>query len=162
MRSIIDICFLKFISHYIKEILYVNTNSVENQSWNKNKEIYIFTFFGCRVKIPYLQFLFFLSFMNIFKTHKLEMLFKIGALKIYVILQLCKTVCCFPVKIAKFWRTVFLKTFSGGCFSIIFKLIKQLFRNGVNINKFLNKCPCYDVLVTFFLSTFYRHPSFDV
>ena len=39
----VDIYFFKFISHYIKEILYVNTNFIGNQSWNKNKEISIFT-----------------------------------------------------------------------------------------------------------------------
>ena len=117
MSSIIDICCLKW----------------------KTKRYTFSLFFGCRVKIPYLQFLFFLSVINIFKTRSFQMLFKIGTLNIYAILQLCKTVCCFPVKIAKFLRTDFLKAFSVGCFSIIFKLIKQLFRNGVNINKFLNK-----------------------
>ena len=37
--------YFDFISHHIKEILYVNTNSRGNQLWNKNKEIYIFTCF---------------------------------------------------------------------------------------------------------------------
>ena len=30
---------LEFISHYTKEILYVNTNFVGNQSWNTNHEL---------------------------------------------------------------------------------------------------------------------------
>ena len=32
--TLADNCCLEFISHYIKEILYVNTNSKGNQSWN--------------------------------------------------------------------------------------------------------------------------------
>ena len=34
----------------------------------------------------------------------------------------------FPVNIAKFLKTAFLQNFSGGCFCIILKVIKQLFR----------------------------------
>ena len=39
---VVDICF-DFIFYYIKEILHANTNSKGNQSWNNNKELYIFT-----------------------------------------------------------------------------------------------------------------------
>ena len=41
--------------------------------------------FACRVKIPYQQFLTFLSFMNIFRSSRLQMFFKIGALKNFTI-----------------------------------------------------------------------------
>ena len=43
LSNCIDTCWLGLVSHCIKEILYLNTCSKENQSWNKNKEIYIFT-----------------------------------------------------------------------------------------------------------------------
>ena len=65
INSSIDIYCLEFISHRNKEILYVNTNAKGNQSWNKNKDIHIFTCFWCIGTIPYQQFLLFLSFMNI-------------------------------------------------------------------------------------------------
>ena len=86
MNSSIDSYWLEFISQYIKELLYVITNSKGNQSWKKNKEIYIFTCswyssFLCGVKIPYQQFLTFLSFTNIFRSSHSQMFFKIGALK---------------------------------------------------------------------------------
>ena len=83
MNSSIDFYCLELISHHIKEILYVNTNSKGNQSWNKNKEIYIFTVsdtdvekscFFCGVKIPYQQFLTLLSFMNIFRSRLQDVL----------------------------------------------------------------------------------------
>ena len=35
----LDISCLEFISHYTKEILYVNTNFMGNQSWNTNHEL---------------------------------------------------------------------------------------------------------------------------
>ena len=31
--TLVDIYYLKFISHYIKEIMHVNTNSKGSQSW---------------------------------------------------------------------------------------------------------------------------------
>ena len=34
--------FLKFISHQTKEIFYVNTKFMENQSWSKNKHFLLF------------------------------------------------------------------------------------------------------------------------
>ena len=33
--TVVDIYCLKFVSHHIKEILYVNTKSKWNQSWKK-------------------------------------------------------------------------------------------------------------------------------
>ena len=56
INSSIDIYCLVFISHHIKQILSVNTNSKENQSWKKNKGIYTFTCLWCRVNIPHQQF----------------------------------------------------------------------------------------------------------
>ena len=41
--------------------------------------------FSCSVKIPYQQFLTFLSFMNIVKVSLLQMFFKIGAIKFFAI-----------------------------------------------------------------------------
>ena len=75
--SILEVLiFFRLISHYIKEILYINTNSEGNQSRRKYKQIYIFTclwhwcwkilLFSCRVEIPYQQLLIFLSNMNTF------------------------------------------------------------------------------------------------
>ena len=99
---LLDIYCLEFISHHIKEILYINTDSKGNQSWNKNKEINIFTCFQCRVKILYQQFLFFLSFMNIFWSSSLQMFFKIGTLENFLIFWIRKRFqhTCFPVNIA--------------------------------------------------------------
>ena len=82
-----------------------------------------------RIKIPYLQFLTFLSLMNISRSSPLQMLFKIGALKNFAIFRIKKSLqyWCFPLNIAKFLRTAFSENFSGGCFCIILKVIKQLF-----------------------------------
>ena len=41
--------------------------------------------FLCRVKNPYQQFLIFLSFMNIFKSSRLQIFFKIDPLKNFAI-----------------------------------------------------------------------------
>ena len=70
----------------------------------------------------------------------------IGALKSFAILWTKKSLKhrCFPVNITKFLRTAFLQNLSGSCFSIFLKVIKQLFRKGVNVNRFLKKCTCYD------------------
>ena len=38
--NIVDWSCLEFISHIIKEILYVDPNSKENQSWNKKRHIF--------------------------------------------------------------------------------------------------------------------------
>ena len=38
----VDIYCLEFISHHITEILYLNTNSKGNQSWNQNKQFHLF------------------------------------------------------------------------------------------------------------------------
>ena len=120
--------------------IYVNTNSKGNQSWNENKEKNLLsTFllaseidfekscFLCRFKIPYQQFLCFLSFMNIFRNRSSQMFFKISALKNFVIFC-SKESCqrrCFPVNIAKSSQTA------------------------VSQKLFLKKCPCNDVLITF-------------
>ena len=135
INSSIDVYCLEFISHHIKEILYVNTNSKGSQSWNKNKEIFIFTCFWkscflCRVKIPYQQFLTFLSFVKIFRSSHSQLFFKIGALKNFAIFWIKKSLQHrrFPVNIAKFLKIDFLQNFSGCCFCIILKIIKQLFR----------------------------------
>ena len=40
--TLVDIYCLGFISHHIKEILYVNTNSKGNQSEHKNKRFHLF------------------------------------------------------------------------------------------------------------------------
>ena len=170
VNSSIYIYCLEFLSHRFKEIFYVNTKSKENQSWNKNKDIYIFVFFFwwwcrddiddvfniiwywwywwcflCRVKILYQQTLTFRSFMNIFRSSRLQMFFEIAALKNIVIFWIKKSLqhSCFPMNIAKSLRTAFLQNISGDCFSIFLKIIKELHRKGVNINRFLKKCPCY-------------------
>ena len=41
--TIIDICFLEYFSHSSKKYLDVNIKSKGNESWNKDKEIHIFT-----------------------------------------------------------------------------------------------------------------------
>ena len=91
------------------------------------------SYFLCRIKIPYKHFLTFLSFINIFRSSRSQTFFKIGALKNVGTLNELKRNLqrrCFPVNTAKFLRAAFLQNFSGGCFSIIVKVIKQLFRKG--------------------------------
>ena len=92
--SQVDIYCLEFISHQVTEILHLNTNSKGKQSWNKRRSIFtcffheiktnIFTCFfnvqNINIKIPYEQS-FFLSLMNVFRSSRLHMFFKIGALK---------------------------------------------------------------------------------
>ena len=90
--------------------------------------------FSCSVKIPYQQFLTFLSFMNIVRSSFSQMFFKIGAVKNYTIFWIKHS--CLPVNILKFLRTAFSKNFSCGCFCIILKVNKQLFRQGC-----LDNCP---------------------
>ena len=69
--------------------------------------------------------------MNIFRSSHSQMFFKIGALKNFAIFLIKESLQyrCFPVNIAKFW-TALLQNFSGGCFCIILKVIKQLFCKG--------------------------------
>ena len=65
----VDIYCLEFISHHITEILYLNTKSKGNQSWNKNKHFHLFfheiktnifnCFFNIKLEMPYEQSLFF-------------------------------------------------------------------------------------------------------
>ena len=66
------------------------------------------------MEIPY-QFLTFLGFMNIFRSSRSQMFFKIGALNKFTIFLIKKSLQrrCFPVNIAKLLRTAFLyRTFS--------------------------------------------------
>ena len=110
--------------------------------------------FSCSVNQ---QFFTFLSFMNICRSSRSQIFFKIGALNSFAIFWINKSLQYryFPVNIAKFLKTPFLQNFSGGCFCIILKVIKQLFCKGYLKN--INKCPSYDVLTIFFLNT-----SFDI
>ena len=64
--------------------------------------------------------------MNIFRSSRLEIFFKINAQKNFTIFCIKKSLqhICFPVNIKKFLRTAFLKNFSGGCFCIILKVTK--------------------------------------
>ena len=144
INSSIDIYCLEFISHHIKEILCVNTNSKGNQSWNKNKEIYFYVFLKLKLKNP--VFLsrvktlstifkfsqFYHGFMNIFRSSRSQMFFNIRTLKNFAIFWIKESIQhrCFPVNIAKFFRTAFLQNFSGGCFCISLKVIKRLFCKG--------------------------------
>ena len=64
---------LEFTSHHAKEILYVNTNFMGNQSCNTNYELVSNTevektcFFKCKIKTPF--FSFFLSGYFLFHEH---------------------------------------------------------------------------------------------
>ena len=64
--------------------------------------------------------------MNIFRSSRLEIFFKINAQKNFTIFCIKKSLqhICFPVNIKKFLRAAFLKNFSGGCFCIILKVTK--------------------------------------
>ena len=46
--------------------------------------------------------------------------------------------------------------------NIFLKVLKQLFCRDVNLNIFLNKCPCYYVLIFFFFQTHLTDTMFDV
>ena len=74
--------------------MYVQTSKETNYEIKTKIYIYIFTFsdidaekscFLCRVKIPYQQVLVFLSFMDIFRSRRSQMFFKIGTLKNFAI-----------------------------------------------------------------------------
>ena len=94
--------------------------------------------------------------MHVFRSSRSQMLSKIGALKIFAIFWIKKSLQhrCFPVNVAKFLRAAFLQNFSSGCFCIFLKVINQLFRKGVNVNRFLKKCHCYYVLIIHQMSSF--------
>ena len=70
--------------------------------------------------------------MDIFRSSRWQMSFKIGALNIFVTFWIKKSLQhrSFPVNIAKSLRTSLLQDFSGGCFCIILKVIKQIFHKG--------------------------------
>ena len=122
ISSSIDIYCLEFLSHHIKKILYINRNSKRNQSWNKNNEIFSIdvekSCFSCRIKIPYLQFL---IFHELFQKHPLADVPQNGCSKKIAIfwIKKCLQHRCFPVNIAKFLRTDFLRYLSGGYFCIL-------------------------------------------
>ena len=128
----------------------VNIHSKGNQSWNTDIDIEKSCFL-CRVKIPYRQSLTFLIFINIFRSSRSQMFFKIGALKNFAIFRIKKSLqqWRFLVSIAKFLRTAFLQNFSVGCLCIFQTVSNQLVCKGVNVNRFLKKCPCYDALIIF-------------
>ena len=132
---------MEFISHHIKKILYVNTNSKGNQPWNKNKDNNFHLFliltlknpvFLCRFIISYQQFLMFLSFiivtvfMNIFRRNHSQVFFKIGALKIFAI----------------FWIKKRLQTFKNCFFTKLLHFLKI-------ITAILQRCEPYDFLIIF-------------
>ena len=71
----VDIYCLEFISHHIKELLYLNINPKGNQPWNKHKHFHLFLsrnkktniftdFFYINIKIPYEQ-----SFFSVSRIH---------------------------------------------------------------------------------------------
>ena len=89
----IDINCLEFISHHITEILYLNTNSKGNQSWNKNNHFHLFLswnknkhfhlFPEYKVKnSSWTIFIFSQFHERIFRRSRSQMFFKIGALKV--------------------------------------------------------------------------------
>ena len=94
--------------------------------------------------------------MDIFRNSRLQMFFKIGALKI---LQYSKLKGlqhrCFSVNITKCLRTGFLQNFLVDCFCIILKEIDRQ-------RLFFKKYPHYDILIIFPLNAFQRDTSFDV
>ena len=93
--TLVDIWCLQFISNHTKERLYVNTNFIGNQSWNKNKYFHLFSdidvekncSLNVKLKTPDEYFLVFLSFMSkhIFRRRPSQMFFKIGPLKNFAI-----------------------------------------------------------------------------
>ena len=70
--------------------------------------------------------------MNIFRSRRSQMFFKIGALKKLAIFWIKKSFqnVFYYWNIAKRLRVVFLQNSSGGCFYVILKVINQLFRKG--------------------------------
>ena len=91
----VHIYCLEFISHYITEILYLNTNSNRNQSWNENKHFHLFLswnknkhfhlFLYYKAKNSLWTIFIFFQF-HIFRSSHSQMFFKIGAFKDFAIL----------------------------------------------------------------------------
>ena len=91
----VHIYCLEFIFHHITEILHLNTNSKENQSWNKNQHFHLFlswnkNIFTCFVNINKhknsLWAIFFYRFyLHFFRSSRSQIFFKIGALKGFAI-----------------------------------------------------------------------------
>ena len=90
------------------------------------------------------------------KQFKRFPIFYLRTVKLLKFLKIHKRLQCryFPVNIVEFLRTAFLWNNSGGCFCIFLKVVKQPFRKRVKLNRFLKKCPCYDVLIFFLLIMF--------
>ena len=75
--------------------------------------------------------------MNISRSSRLQMFFKIGSLKNFAIFWIKKSLKhrCFLLNIAKFLRAAFLQNLSGGRFCIILKVIKQGIRTIAALRK---------------------------
>ena len=95
-----------FISHYIKEILYVNTNFMGSQLWSKTNIFSCFwdwcwknLFFNEKLKLL-LSFDFSQFHEHICRSSHTQMFFKIGALKSFLKLRIKKRLRhrCFPVR----------------------------------------------------------------
>ena len=99
--TLLDIYYLEFISHHIKGILYVNTNSKGNQSWSKNKEIHSHLCMIFTLKNPVFKYSKnpWSTISNFSQFHN-----QIGALKNFAIFWIKKIFQrnCFPKNIAKF------------------------------------------------------------
>ena len=78
--------------------------------------------------------------MNIFRSRRSQMFFKIGALKKFAIFWIKKSLQnrYFPVNIAKLLRRAFLQNFFGGCFYIILKVITKLNKHLPSVKVNLN------------------------
>ena len=158
--TLVDIYYLEFISHHLKEMLYVNTWTHGNQLWNKNKYFHLLLILMLKkpvfnIKLKSLCVIF--NFSQ-FHEHNIrgslsQMFLTIGTLKNSAILWIKEKLqqMCFPLNIFKFLTTAFLKNNPGGCFCIFFKAILQ---------RCLNKCTCHDVI--FFSSQHILDASFDV
>ena len=93
----VDIYCLEFISHHITEILYLNTDSNRNQSWNKNKHFHLslswsknkhfHLFLYYKVKNCLWTIFIFFQF-HIFRSSHSQMFIKIGALKDFAIFRI--------------------------------------------------------------------------
>ena len=106
----VDIYCLEFISYHITEIFYMETTPKETNHKIKTSiftcffheiKTNIFTcFFNINIKIPCEQS-FFLSFMNIFRSSRSQMFFKIVALKDFAIFWIKKRLQqrCFSVNL---------------------------------------------------------------
>ena len=95
---------LEFISHHTKEILYVNTNFMGNESWNTKMNLFLILmlknlFFNVKL-IKLIMNKFSQFHEHIFRSSRSHMFFKIAAIKNFAILRFKKKLQhrCFPVK----------------------------------------------------------------